>query len=99
MPGRDYQADLLVQLADPGYAALYLKASLDETLMDGDWEAFWLAIEDVVEARQTMAAGVINDDGADQHLQRPLGNGEALKLESFVAVLSSVGLAIDVKPD
>lgn len=48
MPGRDYQANLLVQLADPDYAALYLKASLDETLMDGDWEAFWLAIEDVV---------------------------------------------------
>ena len=69
MPGRDYQADLLVQLADPDYAALYLKASLDETLMDDDWEAFWLAIADVVEARQTMAAGVINDDGADQPLQ------------------------------
>jgi DNA-binding phage protein len=65
--------------------------------MDDDWEAFWLAIKDVVEARQTMAAGVINDDGADQPLQRPLGNGEAPTLESFVAVLNSVGLAIDVK--
>ena len=99
MPGRDYQADLLVQLADPDYAALYLKASLDETLMDGDWEAFWLAIADVVEARQTAAAGVIDGDVADQPLQRSLGNGETPTLESFVAVLSSVGLAIDVKPD
>ena len=95
---RDYQADLLAQLADPDYAALYLKASLDEKLMDGDWEAFWLAIDDVVEARRTTTAGVINGDVADQSLQGPLGNGETPMLESFVAVLSSVGLAIDVKP-
>ncbi|WP_017297307.1 hypothetical protein [Nodosilinea nodulosa] len=60
MPVRDYRADLLVQLADSDYAALYIKASLDETLKDRDWEAFWLAIEDVVEARQTAAAAVIN---------------------------------------
>lgn len=64
MPGRDYQADLLVQLADPDYAALYLKASLDETLMDDDWEAFWLAIKDVVEARQITTTGGIHGDGA-----------------------------------
>ncbi len=98
MPVRDYKADLLVRLSNPDYAALYLKASLDETLKDGDWEAFWLAIKDVVEARQTTTAGVINGDIADQSLKRPLGNGETLTLESFVAVLSSVGLAIDFKP-
>lgn len=98
MPVRDYQADLLVRLADADYAALYIKASLDETLMDGDWEAFWLALEGVVVARQTTTAGVIDIDVADQPLQRPLRNGETPTLESFVAVLSSVGLAINVKP-
>jgi DNA-binding phage protein len=98
MPVRDYQADLLVQLADPNYAALYLKASLDETLKDGDWEAFLLALDNVVEARQTTTAGVINGDIADQPLQRPLGNGKTPTLESFVVTLSSVGLVIDVKP-
>ena len=41
MPVKDYQADLLIRLANPDYAALYLKASLDETLKDGDWEAFF----------------------------------------------------------
>lgn len=98
MPVRDYRADLLVRLANADYAALYIKASLDETLMDGDWEAFWLAIDNVVEARQTTTAGVINGNVADQPLKRPLGNGETPTLESFVAVLSSVGLVIDIKP-
>ena len=99
MPVRDDQADLLASLAAPDCAALYLKASLDETLMDGNWEAFGLALENVVEARQTTASGVvINSDVADQPLQRRLGNGETPTLEYFVAVLSSVGLAIDVKP-
>ena len=69
MPVRDYQADLLVWLADPDYAALYIKASLDETLMDGDWEAFGLAIDDMIEARQTTAAGVINGNVVDKSQQ------------------------------
>ncbi|WOD38114.1 hypothetical protein [Nodosilinea sp. E11] len=98
MPARDYQAELLVQLADPDYAALCLKASLDETLMDGDWEAFGLALDNVVKARQTTTAGAINGDVAGQTLQRPFRNGAPLTLESFVAVLSSVGLTIDIKP-
>ncbi len=41
MPVRDYRIDLLVRLADPDYAALYLKTALDETLKDGDKEAFF----------------------------------------------------------
>lgn len=98
MPVKDYQADLLIRLANPDCAALYLKASLGETLKDGDWEAFLLALANVVEARQTTTAGVINGGVANQPLKRPLGNGETPTLESFVAVLNSVGLAIDVKP-
>ncbi|MBE9140401.1 transcriptional regulator [Nodosilinea sp. LEGE 07088] len=98
MPVRDYQADLLSQLADLDYAALYLKASLNETLKDGDWEAFLLALENVVEARQATLANAADSDDTDKPLQQALGNGETPTLESFVAVLSSVGLAIDVKP-
>ncbi|MEL6381891.1 MAG: hypothetical protein AAFQ89_05355 [Cyanobacteria bacterium J06626_18] len=35
MPVRDYRSDLLVRLANPEFAALYLKAALDEILKDG----------------------------------------------------------------
>ncbi|MGF1524008.1 MAG: hypothetical protein ACFBSF_16950 [Leptolyngbyaceae cyanobacterium] len=36
MPVKDYRSDLLVRLADPEYAAHYLKAALEATLEDGD---------------------------------------------------------------
>lgn len=40
MPTKNYRADLVVRLANPGYAALYLKTALDEALEDGNMEAF-----------------------------------------------------------
>ena len=71
MPVRDYQANLLVQLADADYAALYLKVSLDETLKDGDWKAFRLLLESVVEARQTTTAGVTDPAIAIEKWKNP----------------------------
>ncbi|MBD2108506.1 hypothetical protein [Nodosilinea sp. FACHB-13] len=71
MPVRDYQADLLGQLADLDYAALYLKASLEETLRDGDTAAFMLALRDVVEARQ----------GAEANLNEAIDLKQALNLD------------------
>ena len=50
MPVKDYRTDLLVRLANPDYAALYLKTALNETLKDGDREAFVPALRNVVEA-------------------------------------------------
>jgi hypothetical protein len=51
MPTKSYQEGLLQRLSIPEYAAQYLKASLDETLKDGNMEAFLLALMNVVEAR------------------------------------------------
>lgn len=50
MPGKNYRNDLLVRLSDPAYSAQYLKAALDETLKDGDRDAFLLALKNIVEA-------------------------------------------------
>ena len=50
MPTKDYQTDLLQRLANPEYAAQYLKAAFDETLADGDRLAFLLALKNVVNA-------------------------------------------------
>jgi hypothetical protein len=50
MPTKDYQTDLLKRLANGEYAAQYLKAALDETLVDGNKSAFLLALKNVVEA-------------------------------------------------
>lgn len=52
MPVKDYRSDLITRLKNPEYAALYLKTALEETLHDGDREAFLLALRDVVEAKE-----------------------------------------------
>ncbi|MFQ4138844.1 DNA-binding protein [Nodosilinea sp. PGN35] len=96
MPVKDYRTDLLVRLSNPDYAALYLKTALDETMKDGDREAFVLALKNVVEARQVMQESSV--DASSKPLQQVLTEGENPTLETLVAVLSSVGLTIDFKP-
>lgn len=54
MPIKDYQTDLLERLANPEYAAHYLKAAFDETLVDGNKSAFLLALKNVVDATGAM---------------------------------------------
>ena len=51
MPVKDYRSDLITRLKNPEYAAIYLKTALEETLLDGEREAFLLALRDVVEAK------------------------------------------------
>ena len=93
MPVRDYKSDLLVRLADPDYAALYLKTALDETLKDGDKEAFLLAVRDVVEARQPAQESGSTSD----HLGQVTAQEDLLTLDTLVSVLSGVGITIEFK--
>jgi DNA-binding phage protein len=93
MPVKDYKSDLLVRLADPDYAALYLKTALDETLKDGDKEAFLLAVRDVVEARQPAQESGSTSDNLGQVASQE----DLLTLDTLVSVLSGVGITIEFK--
>jgi len=95
MPVRDYKSDLLVQLADSDYAALYLKASLEETLQDGDTAAFMLALRDVVEARRGTEVDLNETDNLKQALD--LDREEAPTLSTLISVLSAVSLTLEFK--
>jgi probable addiction module antidote protein len=99
MPTKSYREDLLKRLANPEYAALYLKASLDETLEDGNMEAFLLALKDVIDAKGEPVQGIASDaDISRQHLYRLLNGTGNPTLETLSAVLQAVGIAIDFKP-
>ncbi len=50
MPTKDYQPYLIKRLKNPEYAVMYLKAAWNETLEDGDIEAFILALKNVIKA-------------------------------------------------
>ncbi|MEM9272616.1 MAG: transcriptional regulator [Cyanobacteria bacterium P01_F01_bin.143] len=98
MPTRDYHPYLIERLGDSEYAAMYLKAALDETLADGDMEAFLLALKNVVEAKGSKQSIAEESNISRQHLQRLLGGNGNPTLDTLTSVLQSVGLSIDFKP-
>jgi probable addiction module antidote protein len=98
MPVKSYRDDLLTRLANPEYAAQYLKVALDETLEDGNQEAFLLALKNVVEAKGAVQQ-VANDARVSrQHLHRLFSGQGNPTLETLASLLKAVGLTIDFKP-
>jgi len=55
MPVKSYQEDLLKRLSNQEYAAEYLKISFEETMNDGNKEAFLLALKNVMEANKSVS--------------------------------------------
>ena len=98
MPTKDYRQDLLQRLGDSQYAATYLKAALDESLSDGNTEAFLLALKNVVEATDATQAVANKSKISRQHLYRLLSGEGNPTLETLTSVLQAVGLTLDFKP-
>ncbi|MBE9075787.1 helix-turn-helix domain-containing protein [Romeria aff. gracilis LEGE 07310] len=98
MPIKNYRDDLLVRLCDPEYSSYYLKAALDETLEDGNTEAFLLALKNLVDAKGSVQEVASNADISRQHLHRLLSGTGNPTLETLAAVLHAVGLTIDFRP-
>ena len=72
MPVKSYRDDQLARLSEPEYSSLYLKAALDETIQDGDMEAFLLALKNVVDATGAVTQVASDADISRQHLHRLL---------------------------
>jgi DNA-binding phage protein len=91
MPAKDYHSDLIARLKNPEYAALYLKTALEETLLDGDREAFLLALRNVAEAQAATASVADPTEMADEPLPgKPT-------VEMLLSVLDRVGLTMEFK--
>ena len=98
MPVRDYRDDQSKRLSDPEYSSQYLKVALDETLKDGNMEAFLLALKNVVDSAGAAKAIAADADISRQHLHRLLSGDGNPTLETTVSILHAVGLTIDIKP-
>ena len=98
MPTQDYRIDLLKRLANPEYAAQYLKAAFDETMIDGNKSAFLLALKNVVEANGAIQTVAKEASSSRQHLYRILSEEGNPTLETLTSVLQAVGMTIDFKP-
>ncbi len=98
MPVKNYQDDLLRRLSDPTYASQYLKVALDETLKDGNKEAFFLALNNIMEAKQRLQTLSKNPEKSQEKIEQLLCQKEQLTVENLLFILQSVGISIDFKP-
>jgi probable addiction module antidote protein len=98
MHTKPYHPDLLTRLTNPEYAALYLKASLDEALEDNDFEAFFLSLKNVVAAQNSVSQVAQQANISRQHLHKLLNGQGNPTLETLLAVLQTVGLSLDFRP-
>lgn len=91
---RKYEDHLMDRLKDPKEASAYLNACLE----DEDVNVFLLAVRDVVKANKGFG-GVAEEVGINREsLYKSLSKSGNPRLNSFVAVLKSIGLDIRVKP-
>jgi len=98
MPIKSYRNDLLVRLSNPEYSSQYLKAALDETLEDGNMEAFFLALNNVIEAREGTLDFAKEANISREELKRIVSKKESPNLMTLTSLLKAVGLTIDFKP-
>lgn len=98
MPIKNYQDDLLQRLSNNDYAAAYLKASFDETMKDGNIEAFLLALKNVINATKTVSMVKEETDVSQQALFQLLETNNPPTIENLAVVLHAVGLTLDFKP-
>lgn len=99
MPTKNYQDDLLKRLAQPSYAATYLKASFDETQRDGNMEAFQLALRNLIDTHGNVQDIAGQAGITRQHLHSLLTTADANPtLQTLTAILDAVGLTLDFTP-
>lgn len=98
MPVKNHQDDLLKRLSDPNYASQYLKVALDETLKDGNQEAFFLALKNIMDAKQTFKKSPKTTEKSETKIEQLLCKKEQLTLENLLFILQSVDISIDFNP-
>jgi probable addiction module antidote protein len=98
MPVKSYRNDLLVRLTNAEYSSQYLKVAFEATLEDGNMEAFLLALNNVIEAREGTSEVAKEANISKEELKRFLKEEESPNLMTLTSILKAVGLTIDFKP-
>ena len=91
---RNYKEHLLEQLQDPGEAAAYLNAALQ----DDDPQSFLLAMRDIAEAQGGMTRLAKDSDLNRENLYRTLSMNGNPRFFNLIAVLDAFGLELSIHP-
>ena len=91
MPSNVYKAAYLKRLKNPRYAKGLLIAAFEESYEDGNWEAFGLLLQDIIEAHGDKRSFARKAKISRQHLYRLFGKDANPTLKTLSPVLASLG--------
>jgi DNA-binding phage protein len=94
MKAISYRQGLLRRLSSKRYASKLLQHAFEESCKDGNWEAFGLVLQDVIEAHGNKQAFARKIRISRQHLYRICGKNANPTLKTLLPLLSSLGLRL-----
>jgi DNA-binding phage protein len=89
-----FKDDLLKDLADTEFAMYYLEAALADYKEDGNTEALWTALRDVVEAQGGIGKLAERTKVNPQHLNDIFTSEQNPRLDNLQNILSGLGFQI-----
>lgn len=89
-----FKEDLLEDLADTEFAMYYLEVALADYKEDGNTEALWTALRDVVEAQGGIGKLAEQTKVHPQHLNDILTSKQKPRLDNLQNILSGLGFHI-----
>ena len=89
-----FRDDLLKDLTDSEFAMYYLEAALADYKEDGNTEALWTALRDVVEAQGGIGKLAERTKVHPQHLNAMLASEQKPHLDNLQNILSGLGFQI-----
>ena len=99
MPSIDYKEGYLKRLKSPRYAKGLLIAAFEESCEDGNWDAFVLILQDMIEAHGDKRSFAKRAKISRQHLYRLLGKDANPTLKTLSTVLGGLGYKLTLATD
>jgi probable addiction module antidote protein len=91
---KDFNETFDSELNDPEFAALYLKAALQDNGMEG----FLLALRNVIQATRGVALGSVDAELGQDSLYNALSESGNPQFSTVHKLLSALGLQFSVEP-
>ena len=94
----DYKTDYHKRLRNSGFAKRLLKQAFEDSLDDGNWEAFGLLLQDIIEAQgKGKKLFAENVKISRQHLYRLFRKGANPTLKTLKPVLGRLGFRLTLE--
>jgi DNA-binding phage protein len=99
MATASYKEGLHERLREPKYAAGLLRAAFDESYADGNWEAFGLLLQDIIEANGDKRNFAKKAGISRGHLYRLFGKKANPTLRTIAPVLAQFGVRLTLSAE